>query len=239
MTALWILGILALLVGVWYVGWRTWRIPFEWQSELGWWRALNRMLYFAVTLPMWSVVVNIGKAIRHPKRWWRGLRYARVVKERGRVVQSEQIGIAAEMRNVRESLESFVWRSDAPWYDWLPWMSTVLGSWFHDDCNGAAEYVDTRLEWCGVPAQMHFLYGTDRKTGKPVGHAVCVAGEGDERWVTSNGTVTHLVHGNDDVYGLWDADGQILSWVIEDAVYAIAEHTGAVYHSAYPRIKEG
>ena len=179
---------------LWLIGWRTWRIPFVWQRKRGVWKAANRMLYLAVVLPMWSVVVNAVWIVRDPYWWWDAYKIADQELDYGHKKFNT-------VRHVELELGNFEWATDH-WYDWLPFLSTYYLRQYYDDCDGAA-YAATRLfQAGGVPAHMEFLFGPDG------GHAVCVAGEGDERWVTSNGRVVAVTRRSydDDAHSIyvWD-----------------------------------
>ena len=80
-------------------------------------------------------------------------------------------------------MERFVWTEDAAG-DWTPWVMTIIGQSFRDDCDGAAALAKWWFKKHEIEAEILNLYS------KTEGHAICVTM--DRRTMITNERVVNL-----------------------------------------------
>ena len=118
------------------------------------WYRLNLIMTF-----IWSFVINTAYWIKHIHQ----LSDARKKKV-------ELIENIKTIRDVGRVMTQFVWRRD-PYYDWTPWVITIVNEKYADDCDGASVLGKFLLKNIGMKSRILHL----RKKGSRIGHAVCLS----------------------------------------------------------------
>jgi len=69
--------------------------------------------------------------------------------------------------SIETLMERFVWKEDIAG-DWTPWVMTIIGQSFRDDCDGAAALAKWWFKKHGIEAEILNLYSATE------GHTICV-----------------------------------------------------------------
>jgi hypothetical protein len=69
--------------------------------------------------------------------------------------------------SIETLMERFIWKEDAGG-DWTPWVMTIIGQSFKDDCDGAAALAKWWFKQNGVEAEILNFYSATE------GHTICV-----------------------------------------------------------------
>lgn len=86
------------------------------------------------------------------------------------------------LNDVRELMSRFKWVPDS-YFDWRPWVVTMVNRDLRDDCDGAAVLGKWALKKIGIKARIVELWNTEQRTG----HAICMSN--DNRIMISNENV--------------------------------------------------
>jgi hypothetical protein len=106
-------------------------------------------VYFAK--PIWSFIRNC----------WFWLWHLNDINE------ARKIKADIKYLSIETLMERFVWKEDIAG-DWTPWVMTIIGQSFRDDCDGAAALAKWWFKKHGIEAEILNLYSATE------GHTICV-----------------------------------------------------------------
>ena len=127
---------------------------------------------------IYSQVINSLYWIFHLHLWWLTSRHRELL---GADISS--------LEYVRRLMQKFTWRADR-FYDWTPWIHTIIARDLVDDCDGAGVLGRWCLEQIGIASRSVNLW----RSGSKSGHNVCVSDNG--RIMISNSEVVHFPDDN-------------------------------------------
>lgn len=109
---------------------------------------------------IWSFIINmLYWSIHFPS-------YSKANRQKREITSTVQ-----NIGNVREVMSKFNWTKDK-FFDWKPWVITIIDNQFKDDCDGAAVLGKLLLSLINIDSNLVTLYGDDG------GHMVCVSKNG-------------------------------------------------------------
>lgn len=138
---------------------------------------------------MFRLLLMISSFITIPLSFLRNCAYwAWHIRALKKTIHEKRI-IANNLRTVRDIIDlmhGFKWTRDT-WFDWQPFLITILHRSLKDDCDGSAKLARWAFKCIGRDARTLSLWKKWSKSG----HAICMTS--DNEIMVSNSTVVHVI----------------------------------------------